>query len=124
MLIFLAIGAAIALATVIMSYMELMPWLKAVKQLNSYTQKYPTYLNKMVYPLRWLRLLKLAWPVIIDVGLSMCFGFIGLNGGVIGALIGLCISFFVSCALKIHRHWIAPKILTHEESWQMQGAEL
>ena len=49
MFIFLLIGLFLALATVMMSYWELIPFFKAVKQLNAFTDANPTIRNKFLY---------------------------------------------------------------------------
>lgn len=119
LLIMLLIGGVIAIATVVMSYLELIPFLRALKQLNTFTGNYPTFKNHLLYSFRFLSLLKLAYPVMIDVVLAGACGLIGLSGGVLGALIGLIISFSASVALKVHRHWISPKFKTSNESWYL-----
>ena len=118
MIVLLLIGFAIAIATIIMSYIELVPFFKAINQLNSFTTKYPTINNRMLYPVRFISLLKLALPVALDIILAAACGLIGLGGGVIGALIGLMISFIASCMLKIHRYYIAPKFKYNSETWK------
>lgn len=114
----LLVGGVIAIATVIMSYIELMPFLKALKQLNNYTSNLPTIRNRMMYLPRFISLLPMAWPPLMDIGLAAACGLLGLNGGVIGALIGLIISFAASVALKVHRHIIAPRMITNSQTWR------
>jgi hypothetical protein len=109
MFILLMIGLILALGTVLMSYWELIPWFKAVKHLNTFTDANPTFTNQFLYMFRFISTLKYAWPVIIDLIVAFACGFIGLAGGVIGALIALMMAFSVSAIFKIHRHWISPK---------------
>ncbi len=121
MIILLVIGAVLALATVVMSYIELIPFFKAMRQLNDYTEQYPSIKNKILYFPRFIVTLKYAGPVVFDTGIAVVCGLIGLSGGVIGALIGLTISFIASLMLKIHRHFIAPKLDVNKGSWRYNG---
>jgi hypothetical protein len=104
MMMFLGIGAVIVVLTVIMSYLELIPFLKAIHTIPSVTTG-----DRLLYPIRFITVLPLAWPALCDVGVAFICGSIGLNGGVMGALIGLMFSFTVSVAIKIHRHFVARK---------------
>ena len=113
MLWVLLIGGVVGISTVIMSYIELIPFLKALKQLN---QRSESITDRLVYPVKFIGLLPLAWPTFVDLGLACACGFLGLNGGVLGCLIGLTISFAASCALKIHRHVIAPSWIERSNS--------
>ena len=119
LLIILAVGAVIAIASVVMSYLELIPFFKAVQQLNRYTKSNPTFKNHFLYAFRFASLLRLALPVVVDIGISALCAAMGLAGGVVGCMIALIISFAVSCAIKIHRHWIAPKLAVSSETWQV-----
>jgi len=119
MLWMLFIGGCIAISTVIMSYIELLPFFRALKQLNDYTTNNPSISNRLAYPVRFLSILRLAWPTVIDIVLACACGFLGLNGGVLGCLIGLTISFAASCALKVHRHFISPRLKSNSTNWRI-----
>lgn len=104
----LIIGGVIAIATVVMTYLELIPFFKDLKELNMHTN---TFKDRIAYPFRFIGLLPKLFPVLIDIGISAGCSFIGLSGGVMGALIGLFIGFAASCMVKIHRHWISPRLM-------------
>jgi hypothetical protein len=114
----LAIGAIIAIINVILTYNELMPFFKALKQLNYYSTTYPTIRNRMAYPIRFISILPKAFPLVLDIIIAIMSGSIGLSGGVYGALIGLSIGFTASILVKIHRRFISPRIKTEEGSWR------
>jgi hypothetical protein len=107
MIVFLIIGGALGILTIILSFIELLPFFKAVSQLNRYTNCHGIG-AKLVYPIRLISLLPKAAPVLLDIGIAFLCGSIGLSGGVTGALIGLIISATASLLVKFFRHVILP----------------
>ena len=112
------IGAVIAITNVILTYNELIPLFKSIKQLNAYTKTHPTFGNHFMYMFRFISLLPKASPLLLDVTIGVIAGSIGLSGGVYGALIGLTLGFTASLIVKIHRHFVDPKIKVHGNSWK------
>ncbi|MCK9429389.1 MAG: hypothetical protein M0R17_05255 [Candidatus Omnitrophica bacterium] len=119
MLIILCIGTLIAIINVILTYNEMLPFFKALKSLNVYTDKHSNIKNRMAYPFRFISILPKGAPIVLDVGVALAMGSIGMSGGVYGALIGLSIGFTASLLLKIHRHFISPRIKTNKDSWKL-----
>ena len=115
----LGVGAVIAIINVVLTYYELMPFFKALKQLNSYTTSNPSTINGILYLPRFITILPKTFPIILDVVIAVACGSIGLGGGVYGALIGLSIGFTASLLLKIHRHYISPRIKTNTKTWRI-----
>jgi hypothetical protein len=97
----------------------MLPFFRALKSLNVYTDKHSNIKNRMAYPFRFISILPKAAPIVLDVGVALAMGSIGMSGGVYGALIGLSIGFTASLLLKIHRHFISPRIKTNKDSWKL-----
>lgn len=119
----LAIGALVAIINVVLTYTELMPFFKALKQLNSYTTTYGRFGDRILYPFRFVTILPKLLPLVLDISVALVCGCIGLSGGVYGALIGLTLGFTASLMVKFHRHFIAPKIKTDTTTWKCWSGE-
>lgn len=118
MYIILAIGALIAIINVVLTYQELIPFFKALKQLNEFTTKNPSVLNRAAYLPRFITLIPKLIPLAIDATIALVCGGIGLGGGVFGALIGITIGFTASLLVKVHRRYISPKIKCDNSTWK------
>jgi hypothetical protein len=114
----LVIGAVIAIVNVVLTYTELIPFFKSVKQLNQYTARRGIG-ARLVYPIRFISLMPKLTPLVLDATIAIIAGSIGLGGGVYGALIGLTLGFTASLMVKIHRHFISPKIQTEGGGWRV-----
>jgi hypothetical protein len=116
----LLIGAIVAIINVVLTYTELIPFFKAFKQLNSYTSNNPSFKNRMAYPFRFITILPKLMPLVLDGTIAAISGGIGLGGGVYGALIGLTLGFTASLMVKVHKHFIEPKIKTEvNHGWKI-----
>lgn len=119
MIYILAFGALIAIINVILTFQELMPFLKAITQLHTYTKLNPSFANYFWYPVRFISILPKAMPLVLDTTIAIVCGSIGLGGGVYGALIGITIGFTASLLVKFYRRYISPKIKTaNTVSWK------
>jgi hypothetical protein len=117
MFLLVTAGALIAVLNVILSYWELVPFLKSLEQLNTFS-KTKGGINLLLYPFRFVALLPKLKPLIIDITISMVCCVIGLSGGLFGALITISIGFTASILVKIHRYWIAPRMRSNTCSWR------
>jgi len=100
----LCIGAGVAIINLMLTYVELLPFITAVGQLNGYTKSHSNPVNWVLYPIRFTQILPKAFCLAIDVGIAVVCGGIGLNSGVFGALIGLSLGFTASLLVKAHRY--------------------
>jgi hypothetical protein len=112
------IGISISLINVVLTYNELIPFFAAIKQLNHFTTARPSFSNHFFYAFRFIAILPKAAPLLLDLAIGIIAGSIGLSGGVYGALIGLSIGFTASLLVKIHRHFVDPKIKVSSETWK------
>jgi len=100
----LCIGALVAIVNLMLTYVELLPFIKAVSQLNKFTKSKSNPYDWFLYPFRFCSILPKAFCLAIDVGIAVVCGSIGLNSGVFGALIGLSLGFTASLLVKAHRY--------------------
>jgi hypothetical protein len=111
------VGACIAILNVVLTYVELIPFFQSISKLNSYTRMKPGVATWFKYPFRFISILPKAAPLALDGTIALVAGGIGLNGGVFGALIAITIGFTASLLVKVHRHWIAPRLACKEPAY-------
>jgi len=89
----------------IMNAIELKKFFKALNLLNQCTI---TMKDKILYPIRLVKISKYLTPVIPDLILMALSGGVGLGGGVLGFIIsmgGTCfVTICIKIALKLNKH--------------------
>lgn len=109
----LLVGCTMGIISIILSFIELMPWFKAVGKLNRFTAAQKGAVKGtvayMLYPFRFISLLPMASPLLLDSIVVLVAGGMGLSGGPTAATIALTISAAASLLVKIYRHLIAPR---------------
>lgn len=103
----LILGVLMGFLTVILSFIELVPFFNAVSQLNSYSKSRGP-IAWIWYPFRLITLLPMCSPILLDVSVAMICGGIGLSGGPTAATIALVISASASLLVKFYRHILGP----------------
>jgi hypothetical protein len=118
MYIILAIGSILAIINVVLTYNELLPFFKAVKQLNDYTNNNGVK-DKLLYPFRFVTLIPKLFPLALDATIAIVCGMIGMGGGVFGALIGITMGFTASLLVKFNRKFVMSRIKTNQGTWRV-----
>lgn len=98
MLILALVGLFFILLSGIMNAIELRRFFKALNLLNQCTI---TMKDKIIYPIRLVKISKYLTPVIPDLILMALSGSVGLGGGVIGFIISMGGTCFVTICIKI-----------------------
>lgn len=101
MVVLVIIGLIAILLEGLINVIELRRFFAALAVLNHHTR---TFGDKMLYPIRFLRLIPLLAPLIPDIILIGAGGIIGLGGGVMGAIISIGGSCLILLMIKAVLH--------------------
>ena len=125
----LLIGCLMGIVSVILSFIELMPFFNSCARLNSYTKGrmhaglLAGIFASFAWPFRFISLLPKAAPLLLDIVIVVAMGGIGLTGGPTAATISLTISSAASLLVKFYRHVLAPiarkKYVAYAEDWRL-----